>query len=166
MRYYLIVTLTVLSVLFASGLAMAQQYNHGSGMMGSGMMGSGMMGTGMMGTLSAEKQATLNTLRVEHNKKITPLVLEFRAKQAEIDSLLVAPKLDKNKISAVNRQINDLYGKISLEKNNFRRDVFELTGYIMGGYGSGMGGMKGKGMGCGGSKSMMKMMMPSQIQSQ
>jgi hypothetical protein len=163
MRYYVSVALTIIAVLFVSSLAMAQQYGHG---FGGGMMGS-------YSGLSAEKQASLNTLRDGHHKKITPLVLEFRAKQAALDSLLVAEKVDKNKVSAVNKQINDLYGKILTEKNDFRRQVFELTGYLMSGSGMGMGGMKGsgsgmKGMGgkCGGSKSMMNMMMPSNTQTQ
>ena len=172
MRYYLVLTLTILSVLFVSGLAMAQQQYHKG--LGTGMGSYGMMGpyTG----LSAEKQATMNTLRDEHYKKITPLVFEFRAKQAELDSLLAAPALDKNKVSAVNKKINELYGKILAEKNDFRRQNFELTGYLMGGHhGSGMGmggmkgscgGMKGMGGGCGGSKSMMNMMMPSGTQIQ
>ena len=161
---YLFITMAVVAAIFVSGLAMAQQYGHG---LGGGMMS----GYGMMGSssgLSAEKQASLNTMRDAHYKKMTPLVFELRARQAELDSLLTATNIDKNKVSAVSKEINALNGKILAEKNDFRRQVFELTGYLMGGHGMGgmkcMGGMKG--MNSGGSQSMMNMMTPSSTQTQ
>ena len=161
MRYYVITALTIVAVLFVSTLAMAQQYGYGAGMMGS------------QSGLTLEKQTAFNTLRNEHWKTIMPLNLDLRAKQAELDSLLVAPKINNAKVKSVREAINALHGKILAEKTDFRRKAFETTGYLMNGYGHGssmsgmkgmsgmkcMSGMKGKGGGGGYSQSGMHMMM-------
>lgn len=153
---HLSITMAVVAALFVSSLAMAQQNNHAAYVHqgpGGGMMG-------MYAGLSAEDQASLKALQDEHWKRILPLTMELRAKRAELDSLLVASKLDKGKVSSLNKEINELHGKIATEKTEFRRKVFELTGNLMGGNNgsgmSGMCGMKGKG---GGSMSGMRMMM-------
>ena len=112
---YLFVTGTVVAAIFISTLAMAQQYGHGFG--GDMMNGYGMMGD--YSGLSTEKQAELNTLTTEHHKILTPIIFELRAKKAELDSLLVTPKFNESKVNSLNKEINDLYSKISGEKTKF-----------------------------------------------
>jgi hypothetical protein len=129
MRRYSLVALTLLALFFLSTAAMAQQHQQNTPRSWKGQ-DSSVRQTGPFSGLSEEQQSTLLTLRNEHRKTAMPLGLEMKAKQAELDVLLVAPQADQTKISAVSAEITALHANILTAKNEYRRNVFEQTGHL------------------------------------
>lgn len=149
MRRSTVAVLCVLTLFFLAASAMAQQHQHGAPQPDQGwdQQRQAGQGPGRMAPwagVSEEQQAALSALREEHHRAVLPLNLEIKAKQAQLDVLLVAPKADQAAIAAASTEITALHGRILAEKNAFRRKVFEQTGHLIGG-GMDRSSMRGKG---------------------
>jgi len=148
MRRYTLITLSILAIFLLSSTVMAQPHQDDGRQRGQHWHGPGYAG------LSPEQHEALTALHKEHRQAVMLPKLELKAKQAELDVLLVAPQADQIKIAAVTNEITALYGKILGAQNDYRRKVFEKTGHLIRGgmeHGAqrhGMGGMGGQMRNC------------------
>ena len=143
-----IATLTLLALFLVSSTAMAQPAQQ-QGPAGKGYRHASQAGPGF-GGLNEEQHAAVSRLWAEHRQSIMPLRLQLKAKQAELDVLLVAPQADQAKITAVSNEISALHAQMLTTKTDFRRKIFEQTGHLIRGgmdrlaRGQALGGSKGQ----------------------
>lgn len=123
-----IAILTLLALFLASSAALAQP-GHQQHQTGKGSRQADQAGPGCAG-FSEEQQAEISRLWEEHRQTILPLRLQLKAKQAELDVLLVAPKPDQDKMAAVINEISALHAQMLTAKTDFRRKVYEQTGRL------------------------------------
>lgn len=136
----------VLLVLALVSVPVLAQHQHGSGQPGKpgGQAGQLQRGAGhpVLGDLSEEQQEAMVVLFAEHRKAMTQHSLRMRAKQAELDVLLAAPEFQQAQVDTVTAEIITLKGEAMKLRNELRRKVFEETGHLMRGKGTG-GGCQG-----------------------
>lgn len=80
--------------------------------------------------LSDEQQQAVSALRDAHRPAMAQHHLQLTAKRAELDVLLAAPEVDQAGIEAVSEQITAIRAQMLNQKNEFRRQMFEQTGYL------------------------------------
>jgi Spy/CpxP family protein refolding chaperone len=81
-------------------------------------------------SLTDEQQQAVSALRDAHRPAMAQHHLQLTAKRAELDVLLTAPEVDQAGIEAVSEQITAIRGQMLNQKNEFRRQMFEQTGYL------------------------------------
>jgi len=99
--------------------------------------------------LTADQKTKIDALRTKHQKEITPLRNELAEKQAHLNTLESAEKVDKDAINKTIDEIATLQGKIMKLRVNHRLEVSALLTddqkvYFNSHHGNGMG--MGKGM--------------------
>lgn len=102
--------------------------------------------------LTADQKTKIDALRTKHQKEVTPLRNELAEKQAHLNSLESAEKVDKDAINKTIDEITALQSKIMKLRVNHRLEVSALLTddqkvYFNSHHGDGMGMGKGKGKG-------------------
>lgn len=113
--------------------------------------GDGCPGYGPYAQVAPEKQEAFKAFLKDHFTKTAPLMAQMRAKDAELDALILDPKADQAKIAAAAKELAALKGKFIEERTDFRIKAYKEYGFLPGGPGGPGGGFgPGGGRGPGG----------------
>lgn len=116
------------------GMMMGQGYG-GYGMMGPGaMMGQGCGGYGMMGRgyggwgLKPEEMKQWQEQMAKHQMESLPLRQKLMAKQLELQTLWMQPKVDQDRVKALSKEVAELNAELAKLRDKFLLDCRQRFG--------------------------------------
>ena len=135
----------VLALSLTLGLAATSWARPGGGMMGG-------MGGGMMGAMNVtpEQAGKFFDLKEKFHNDTAAARKQMMVKHAELAALWKAEKPDQAAITAKQKEINALRDQMQEKRTAFRLEARKISPELAQGWGRGMHGGKGRGMGPGG----------------
>jgi Spy/CpxP family protein refolding chaperone len=119
----MIVAVLVITLIATSGLAIAQGWGRGEGMMGPGH-GPGGGAAGL--NLSPEQNQKMQALRESHFKETIPLRNEIMGKRLELRTLWAQTNPDQERILAKQKEVNALMGQLQEKATKHRLEMRQI----------------------------------------
>ncbi len=83
-------------------------------------------GPGSGSGLSEDQQARVDALRQKHYEETAPVRNKLQAKRAELRALMLAETVDRDRVKALNEEINALRASLSEERIELAMEIGEI----------------------------------------